>query len=92
MIRPAARQETHGDQPTLGRGGDKLARSGEDFDVLLGFVGFWALVLLAVTVWMEVTGQPALGWALGLLAALLTLLGVARFRRRLPLRAHRRRN
>ena len=43
-------------------------RSGEDFDIIIGFLGFWAVVLLVVTVWMEVTAQPALGWALGLLA------------------------
>lgn len=51
----------------------RRVRSGEDFDIIIGFLGFWALVLLAVTVWMEVTVQPALGWALGLLATLLAL-------------------
>ena len=64
--------------------GRRLARSGEDFDIIIGFLGFWAVVLLVVTVWMEVTGQPALGWALGLLATLLALYGMLRLRRRLP--------
>ena len=50
-------------------------RSGEDFDIIIGFLGFWAVVLLVVTVWMEVTAQPALFWALGLLAMLLALYG-----------------
>ena len=59
-------------------------RSGEDFDIIIGFLGFWAVVLLVVTVWMEVTAQPALGWALGLLAMLLALYGMIRLRRRLP--------
>ncbi len=64
----------------------KRARSGEDFDIIIGFLGFWAVVLLVVTVWMEVTAQPALGWALGLLAILLALYGMIRLRRRLPAR------
>ncbi|WP_314215512.1 hypothetical protein [Pseudarthrobacter equi] len=62
----------------------RRVRSGEDFDIIIGFLGFWALVLLVVTVWMEVTAQPALGWALGLLATLLALYGMIRLRRRLP--------
>ncbi|UZX01734.1 hypothetical protein F8G81_03195 [Arthrobacter sp. CDRTa11] len=64
----------------------RRARSGEDFDIIIGFLGFWAVVLLVVTVWMEVTGQPALGWALGLLASLLAIYGMVRLRRRLPAR------
>ncbi|MEW9872115.1 hypothetical protein [Arthrobacter sp. HS15c] len=62
----------------------RLARSGEDFDIIIGFLGFWAVVLLVVTVWMEVTGQPALWWALGLLATLLAIYGMLRLRKRLP--------
>jgi hypothetical protein len=68
------------------RSGHKRARSGEDFDIIIGFLGFWAVVLLVVTVWMEVTAQPALGWALGLLGILLALYGMVRLRRRLPAR------
>lgn len=55
--------------------GDKRVRSGEDLDVIIGFLGFWTVVLLVVTVWMELTAQPALGWALGLLAILLRCTG-----------------
>ena len=66
--------------------GTKRVRSAEDFDIIIGFLGFWAVVLLVVTVWMEVTAQPALGWALGLLATLLALYGMVRLRRRLPAR------
>ncbi|MDQ0851803.1 hypothetical protein QFZ65_003741 [Arthrobacter sp. B3I9] len=72
--------------------GRRLIRSGEDFDIIIGFLGFWALVLLAVTVWMEVTAQPALGWALGLLVSVLALYGMIRLRRRLPLRTATRRS
>ena len=69
----------------------RRVRSGEDFDIIIGFLGFWAVVLLVVTVWMEVTAQPALGWALGLLATLLALYGMVRLRRRLPARTATRR-
>ncbi|GAC1372400.1 MAG: hypothetical protein NVSMB43_09150 [Pseudarthrobacter sp.] len=71
--------------PPKGTGdGRRLLRSGEDFDIIIGFLGFWALVLLVVTVWMEVTGKQALWWALGLFATLLAGYGMVRLRRRLP--------
>ncbi|MCU1566480.1 MAG: hypothetical protein JWQ56_1417 [Pseudarthrobacter sp.] len=69
----------------MGAGSDRRrVRSGQDFDIIIGFLGFWAVVLLVVTVWMEVTAQPALGWALGLLAILLAIYGMVRLRRKLP--------
>jgi hypothetical protein len=74
-----------GGKPAAGIG-HRRVRSGEDFDIIIGFLGFWAVVLLVVTVWMEVTAQPALGWALGLLATLLALYGMVRLRRGLPAR------
>ncbi|MFJ3958155.1 hypothetical protein [Arthrobacter sp. NPDC090010] len=70
----------------------RLMRSAEDLDIVLGMLGFWTLVLFVVTVWTEVTGGPALGWALGLLAAVLLLWGLIRLRRRLPSRVMGRRN
>ncbi|MFC9354615.1 hypothetical protein [Arthrobacter sp. NPDC057013] len=85
---------THGAAPQNGKPGQaapKRVRSGEDFDIIIGFLGFWAVVLLVVTVWMEVTAQPALWWALGLLATLLALYGMVRLRRRLPARTATRR-
>ena len=77
--------------PGLVRKEHRHVRSGEDFDIIIGLLGFWGLVLLVVTVWMEVTGQPALGWALGLLAMVLALYGLIRLRRRLPERTATRR-
>ncbi|MGO4383594.1 hypothetical protein [Specibacter sp. RAF43] len=65
-------------------------RSAEDFDMIIGFLGFWTLVVLAITIWLEVTGQPAILWALGLLAMVLGLWGMIRLRRRLPPRVGRR--
>ncbi|MFC9336217.1 hypothetical protein [Arthrobacter sp. NPDC057009] len=85
---------THGAAPQHRepvRAAPKRVRSGEDFDIIIGFLGFWAVVLLVVTVWMEVTAQPALGWALGLLVTLLALYGMVRLRRRLPARTATRR-
>lgn len=76
------KEQNHG----LVRSENRRTRSGEDFDIIIGFLGFWAVVLLAVTVWMEVTAQPALVWALGLLGILLALYGMVRLRRRLPAR------
>jgi hypothetical protein len=69
----------------------RRVRSGEDFDIIIGFLAFWTVVLLVITVWMEVTAQPALGWALGLLTAVLALYGMIRLRRRLPGRTASRR-
>ncbi|MEO8220625.1 MAG: hypothetical protein ABI563_07555 [Specibacter sp.] len=65
-------------------------KSAEDFDIIIGFLGFWAVVLFGVTVWLEITGQPALMWALGLLLVCLGLWGTIRLRRKLPARRGRR--
>lgn len=65
-------------------------KSGEDFDIIIGFLGFWAVILFAVTLWLELTGQPALMWAIGLLLVCLGLWGMIRLRRRLPARGVRR--
>ncbi|MDQ4490159.1 hypothetical protein RBS60_08085 [Sinomonas sp. ASV486] len=54
----------------------------EQFEIFIGFLGFWALVLLVATVWLEVTGQPALGWALGLAGVLAAMVGLWALRRR----------
>lgn len=64
--------------------GRRLARSGEDFDILIGIIGFWALVLVVVTIWAEVTDQSGLWWAVGLLATVLALAGLVRIRKKLP--------
>ena len=68
----------------------KRVRSGEDFDILIGFLGFWALVLFVVTAFREVTGKPALLPALILLVVVLAMWGMMRLRRRLPPRTTRR--
>jgi cytosine/uracil/thiamine/allantoin permease len=68
----------------------KKVRSGEDFDIIIGFLGFWALVLLVITMFLEVTGKPALLPAMILLVLVLALWGMIRLRRRLPARANRR--
>jgi hypothetical protein len=65
-------------------------RSAEDFDIIVGFLGFWALVLLVVTVFLEVTGQPALAPAMILLVVVLAIWGMVRLRRCLPPRTGKR--
>lgn len=79
-------------QPRQDRPSRRLMRSAADLDVLIGMLAFWTLVLFVATVRMEVTGQDALGWALGLLTAILALWGLIRLRRTLPPRTHGSRN
>jgi hypothetical protein len=77
--------------PDSSRPNPKKVRSGEDFDILIGFLGFWALILFVVTLFLEVTGRPALLPALILLVLVLAIWGIWRLRRRLPARTARRR-
>ena len=65
-------------------------RSAEDFDIIIGFLGFWGVVLFAITAYLEVTGRPALVTAMILLAVVLALWGMIRLRRTLPARTSRR--
>jgi hypothetical protein len=68
----------------------KKIRSGEDFDILIGILGFWAFALFVLTAYRELTGQPALVSAMILLALCLALWGLIRLRRKLPARTGRR--
>ena len=68
----------------------RKVRSAEDFDILIGFFGFWALILFVVTLFLEVTGQPALLPAMILLVVVLAIWGMLRLRKRLPPRRARR--
>ena len=88
--------DEHGHRPwsPFAVGGEAYRRSSdprravvEQFEIFIGFLGFWALVLLVVTVWLEVTGQPALWWALGLAAVLAAMAGLWALRRKV-LRGH----
>lgn len=65
-------------------------RSGEDFDILIGILGFWVFAVFVLTVFLELTGRPALLSAMILLALVLALWGMVRLRRRLPARRGRR--
>lgn len=46
----------------------------------IGFVGMFGLLFLGVTVFCEVTGRPAFGWALTLLASVVGLVLLDRWR------------
>lgn len=65
-------------------------RSAEDFDIIIGVLGFWGLVMFVITAYLEVTGRPALVTAMILLALVLALWGMVRLRRTLPARTARR--
>ncbi|GAB3565299.1 hypothetical protein [Spelaeicoccus albus] len=51
-------------------------------DVLIGFVGFFGIVVFVATVAAEITGRPALSWALGLLGIVAVELALVTARRR----------
>jgi hypothetical protein len=55
----------------------------EVLDICLGIVGFFAFALLVVTGVCELTGTPALGWALALLALVAVLALLIMIRRRM---------
>ncbi|WP_144749274.1 hypothetical protein [Curtobacterium pusillum] len=46
----------------------------------IGFVGMFGVLFLGVTVFCEVTGRPALGWALTLLVCVLGIVALDRWR------------
>jgi len=70
--------------PESARRTQKKQRFAEDFDIIIGFLGFWALVLFVVTVVLEITGRPALIPALILGAVVLATWGMLRLRKSLP--------
>jgi uncharacterized membrane protein YGL010W len=72
--------------PQIARRDPKKQRFAEDFDIIIGLLGFWGLVLLAATVVPEVRGRPALAPALLLLVVVLAIWGTLRLRRGLPRR------
>jgi hypothetical protein len=55
----------------------------EGVDVVIGIVGFFAFAFFVVTAVSELTGAPALGWALTLLVLVGTLALLLLARRRL---------
>ncbi|WP_242088276.1 hypothetical protein [Curtobacterium sp. DN_7.5] len=46
----------------------------------IGFVGMFGVLFLGVTIFCEVTGRPALGWALTLLVAVVAVVLLDRWR------------
>ncbi len=70
--------------PESAKRNQKKQRFAEDFDIIIGFLGFWALVLFVVTVVLEITGEPALIPALILGAVVLATWGMLRLRKSLP--------
>ncbi|AGW42378.1 hypothetical protein O159_24320 [Leifsonia xyli subsp. cynodontis DSM 46306] len=52
-------------------------------DVGLGFVGFFGFAFFVVTAVCELTGQPALGWALTTLTLAVAFIALLQARRRI---------
>lgn len=58
----------------------KAERKAENIDILIGFLGFFAAVLVAVTITAQLSGEPAVGWALLLLALVLSIWALVKKR------------
>jgi hypothetical protein len=54
----------------------------ETFDLGLGFIGFFAVAFLAITLWLEITGKDALWSSLTALVLILFEVGLWYLRRR----------
>lgn len=54
-----------------------------EIDILIGFTGFFAAAFVLVTAYCEVTGKPALGWAVLSLGLVLATLALLRKRRQI---------
>jgi len=72
--------------PTTMSTDPRRQRSAEDFDMIIGFLGFWGLILFVVTAVLEVTGKSALVPAMILFVVVLAVWGMLRLRRTLPAR------
>lgn len=62
----------------------RAARKAENLDILIGFLAFFAVVLVAVIITTEAQGGSALVWSPVLLLLVLAIWGLWRLRRRLP--------
>lgn len=51
----------------------KAERKAENIDILIGLLGFFAVVLVVVTITAQLSGEPAVGWALLLLLLVLII-------------------
>ncbi|ROP60497.1 hypothetical protein [Curtobacterium sp. PhB115] len=56
------------------------ARPTARIEEAIGFVGCFGVLFLGVTIFSEVTGRPALGWALTLLVCVLGVVALDRWR------------
>lgn len=62
----------------------KGTRTAENLEILIGFLGFFAAVLVVIIIAMEARGGSALVWSPVLLLVVLAIRGLWRVRRRLP--------
>lgn len=62
----------------------RAARRAENLDILIGFMGFFAVLLVVVIIATEASGGSALIWSPVLLVLVLAIWGLWRLRSRLP--------
>lgn len=60
----------------------RQSRKAENLDILIGFLGFFALVLVVAIIAMEISGRNAAMWSVALFAVVLSIWGLFRVRRR----------
>jgi hypothetical protein len=63
-------------------GSRRRERIAENVDILIGFLGFFVVLLVVVIITMEVNGQNAAMWSVGLLGVVLAIWGLLKVRRR----------
>jgi hypothetical protein len=61
---------------------DHKQRLSENIDILIGFLGFFAAVLVVTIIASEIRGENAAGWSLTLLGVTLATWGLIKARRR----------
>lgn len=61
----------------------RVSQKRQFLDVLIGFVGFFGVVVFIATIAAEIAGRPALAWALGLLAIVVAEAALIAARRRI---------
>lgn len=57
-------------------------RKAENLDILIGFLGFFAVALVVVIIAMEISGRNAAMWSVALFGVVLSIWGLFRVRRR----------
>jgi hypothetical protein len=63
-------------------GNRRKERLAENLDILIGFLGFFAVVLVVVIITIQLRGDNAAMWSVALLAIVLSMWGLFKIRPR----------